>query len=165
MFVLYLNGRYVWKKKWPVEQLVLHLERPWNHEECFSTDRWLIDHWAPRPRDLAWEVRADWSMVPQVHELLNACNCLFTQETLIELLCLLDTREYKVLRKESWDSCLQCAHGLKGDRKMYYNFTDTKPRERHELSIEKVQREEWHSFWWLPGHWINSRWGLEASWG
>lgn len=42
VFVFYLKCRYAWKKKWPMNQLVLYLEGPWNWEECFSTDRWLI---------------------------------------------------------------------------------------------------------------------------
>ena len=82
VFLLYLNGRQK-KKKW-LRLAGFNLEGPWSRE-CFSTDRWLIDYWAPHPRDLGWEVRADWSMVPQVHELLNSCNYLFTQKTLIEL--------------------------------------------------------------------------------
>ena len=68
-----------------------------------------------------------------------------------------ELRECKVLRKESWDCCRQGAQGLKGDRMVYYNYSDTNAKKKNELSIEKVHREAWHSFWWLPWDKINSQ--------
>lgn len=90
-------------------------------------------------------MRADWSMCSMGSWSYKFMQWFTHSKTIYWALYVLDTRECKTLGKESWNFCLQGAHSLKRDRKVYYKDGDLNAIKRHGLSFEGAQNKEWYS--------------------